>query len=48
MTQENWKPHFWRQYPIWPWVHTNGAMGISVYLSGEWDVHWGYDLGFDP
>ena len=19
-----------------------------VYLSGEWDVHWGYDLDFDP
>ena len=19
-----------------------------VYLSGDWDVHWGYDLDFDP
>ena len=19
-----------------------------VYFSGDWDVHWGYDLGFDP
>ena len=23
--------------------------GFSVaYFSGDWDVHWGYDLDFDP
>ena len=39
---------------IWLWVKTNGtilgvgAPPILVYLSGDWDVHWGYDLGFDP
>ena len=21
---------------------------ILVYFSGDWDVHWGYDLEFDP
>ena len=21
---------------------------ILVYFSGDWDVHWGYDLAFDP
>ena len=21
---------------------------FRTYLSGDWDVHWGYDLGFDP
>ena len=43
--------------PIWPWVKTNGNYYLGVgefathfrtYFSGDWDVHWGYDLGFDP
>ena len=21
---------------------------IKSFVSGDWDVHWGYDLGFDP
>ena len=21
---------------------------FRTYFSGDWDVHWGYDLGFDP
>ena len=21
---------------------------LRTYFSGDWDVHWGYDLGFDP
>ena len=21
---------------------------MLVYFSGDWDVHWGYDLDFDP
>ena len=25
-----------------------GAPPILVYFSGDWDVHWGYDLDFDP
>ena len=25
-----------------------GAPPILVYFSGVWDIHWGYDLGFDP
>ena len=25
-----------------------GASPIVVYSSGDWDVHWGYDLAFDP
>ena len=25
-----------------------GAPPMLVYVSGDWDVHWGYDLGFDP
>ena len=25
-----------------------GAPPILVYFAGDWDVHWGYDLGFDP
>ena len=35
---------------IWPWVNTNGtnlglgAPPISVYFSGDWDVHWGYGV----
>ena len=24
------------------------APPILVYLSENWDVHWGYDLDFDP
>ena len=23
-------------------------VAILVYFSGDWDVHWGYDLDFDP
>ena len=31
------------------WYHFGvGAPPILVYFSGDWDVHWGYDLGFDP
>ena len=31
------------------WYHFGvGAPPISVYFSGDWDVHWGYDLDFDP
>ena len=29
--------------PFW-----GGAPPILVYFSGDWDVHWGYDLDFDP
>ena len=25
-----------------------GAPPILVYFSGDWDVHWGYNLAFDP
>ena len=25
-----------------------GAPPILVYFSWDWDVHWGYDLDFDP
>ena len=25
-----------------------GAPPILVFFSGDWDVHWGYDLAFDP
>ena len=38
----------------WLWVKTNGtnfwvgAPPIVVDSSGDWDVHWGYDLDFDP
>ena len=36
----------------WLWVKTNGipswvgAPPIIVYFSGDWDVHWEYDLDF--
>ena len=31
------------------WYHFGvGAPPILVYFSGDWDVHWGYDLAFDP
>ena len=31
------------------WYHSGvGAPPILVYFSGDWDVHWGYDLDFDP
>ena len=31
------------------WYHfVVGAPPILVYFSGDWDVHWGYDLDFDP
>ena len=31
------------------WYHFGiGAPPILDYLCGGWDVHWGYDLGFDP
>ena len=39
---------------IWLWVKTNGtiwgrcATHFRTYFSGDWDVHWGYDLAFDP
>ena len=40
----------------WLWLKTNGIpfwgrcthLSILVYLSGDWEVHWGYDLDFDP
>ena len=38
----------------WLWVKTNGTIlgkvttHFRTYLSGDWDVHWGYDLDFDP
>ena len=25
-----------------------GAPHLRTYFSGDWDVHWGYDLDFDP
>ena len=25
-----------------------GAPPILVYFGRDWDVHWGYDLDFDP
>ena len=31
------------------WYHFGiGAPPILIYFNGDWDVHWGYDLGFDP
>ena len=31
------------------WYHVGiGALPNLVCFSGDWDVHWGYDLGFDP
>ena len=40
---------------IWLWVKTNGirfwgrcTTQFRTYASGDWDVHWGYDLDFDP
>ena len=31
------------------WYHFGvGAPPILVYLGGDWDVDWGYDLDFDP
>ena len=31
------------------WYHFGvGAPPILVYISWDWDVHWGYDLDFDP
>ena len=31
------------------WYHFGvGVPPILVYFSGDWDVHWGYDWGFDP
>ena len=31
------------------WYHFGvGAPPILVYFSWDWDVHWGYDLDFDP
>ena len=31
------------------WYHFGvGAPPILSYFSGDWDVHWGYDLAFDP
>ena len=36
----------------WLWVKTNDfgvcALPVFVYFSGDRDVHWGYDLDFDP
>ena len=39
----------------WLWVKTNGipfwdrcTTHFRTYFSGDWDVHWGCDLGFDP
>ena len=48
--------HFaWSFTKTWLWVKTNGtilgvfgAPPILVYVSGDWDVHWGYDLDFEP
>ena len=41
--------------PMWLWVKTNQiplwgkcATHFRTYFSGDWDVHWGYDLDFDP
>ena len=39
---------------MWLWVKPDGTIlgvgvpPIFVYFSGHWDVHWGYDLHFDP
>ena len=39
---------------IWLWVKNQwyhfgvGAPPILVYFSGDWDVHWGYNLDFEP
>ena len=31
------------------WYHFGVcAPPILVFFSGDWDVHWGYDLDFDP
>ena len=30
--------------PFWDRCTTH----FRTYFSGDWDVHWGYDLGFDP
>ena len=29
-------------------TYFSGDSLILVYFSGDWDVHWGYDLDFDP
>ena len=43
------------QGTIWPWVNTKMGSHCGVgeftahfrtYFRGDWDVHWGYDLGF--
>ena len=41
---------------VWLWVKTNRTVPFwgrctthfRTYFSGDWDVHWGYDLAFDP
>ena len=36
--------------PMWPWVNPNGipfwgrCTHFRTYLSGVWDVHWGYGV----
>ena len=40
---------------LWLLVKTNGipfwgrcTTHVRTYFSGDWDIHWGYDLDFDP
>ena len=41
---------------IWPWAKATGipcwdfrcTTHVRIYFSGDWDVHWGCDLDFDP
>ena len=45
-----WAP-FWGKMAVGQnqWYHFGvGAPPILVYFSWDWDVHWGYDLDFDP
>ena len=46
-----------RHGPIWLWVKTvlGSHFGVGeftthfrTFFNGDWDVHWGYDLDFDP
>ena len=30
------------------WLVGEFTTHFGTYLSGDWDVHWGYDLDFDP
>ena len=37
----------WRSKPFWDQPFW-GIGEFTTHFSGDWDVHWGYDLDFDP